>query len=293
MLYEIHNHLLSVSADTLGAELHSIRRNDGTEYLWQGSPRYWEGRATNIFPNCGRFFGGKYTSGGREYSLPCHGLAREAEFVPVEDACGASTLCFELVSSDATRENYPFDFRLRISYRLSGERLACRLCVTNIGDSILPFTLGAHPGFNLPLSGSASFEDYRLDFGPIGRLSRISITPDGFVGGAPTPYPLKDGRFIELKHSLFDNDAMFFEKVPSTVRLISERDSHSVTLCCPQARYIGLWHTNGSDAPFICIEPWLGLPSPQGVIEDLADKADMLRLSSGDSFSFDYTVSFN
>lgn len=293
MLYELRNRLLSVRVDTLGAELYSIRGNDGTEYLWQGSPDYWEGRATNIFPNCGRFFGGSYTYRGREYSLPCHGLAREAEFTPVEDACDASALCFELVSSDATREHYPFDFRLRISYRLDGARLACRLCVENIGDDILPFALGAHPGFNLPLGGSARFEDYRLDFGRLDRLSRINITPDGFVGEGTTPYPLKDGRFIELEHSLFDNDAMFFEGVPSTVRLISERDSHSVTLCCPQARYLGLWHTNGSDAPFICIEPWLGLPSPQGVVEDLADKADLVRLSSGDSFSFDYTVSFN
>lgn len=34
MLYEIKNDKLSVSADTFGAELHSIKL-DGKEYLWQ------------------------------------------------------------------------------------------------------------------------------------------------------------------------------------------------------------------------------------------------------------------
>ncbi|MFR5051309.1 MAG: hypothetical protein ACLTCP_08240 [Ruminococcus bicirculans (ex Wegman et al. 2014)] len=34
MLYEIKNDKLSISADTFGAELHSIKL-DGKEYLWQ------------------------------------------------------------------------------------------------------------------------------------------------------------------------------------------------------------------------------------------------------------------
>lgn len=292
MLHELHNDLLSVRVSERGAELQSvIRRADGTEYLWQGLARYWEGRATNIFPNCGRFFGGVYTCGGREYSLLCHGFAREADFTPCPGA-GADELCLELTDSSATREHYPFGFSLRISYRLCGERLLCRLLVTNTGSGILPFTLGAHPGFNVPLGGG-SFGDYSIDLGSIGRLRRISITPDGFVGGAPTDYPLEEGRYIRLDHHLFDNDAMFFEHVPSSVRLFSPASERSVTVTCPQARYLGLWHTNGTDAPFVCIEPWLGLPSPQGVVEDIWEKADMIRLSAGDSFAFSYTIKFS
>lgn len=34
MLYEIKNDKLSITADTFGAELHSIKL-DGKEYLWQ------------------------------------------------------------------------------------------------------------------------------------------------------------------------------------------------------------------------------------------------------------------
>ena len=292
MIHEIHNDVLTVRVNDHGAELYSVMRADGTEYIWQGLAPYWNGRAMNIFPNCGRFFDGRYTCRGKEYSLKCHGIARDADFTLMPEST-ADTLVFGLDSSDETRAQYPFDFALRISYHLDGERLECRNYVVNTGDGILPFATGAHPGFNVPLTHGLAFSDYRVDFGPVGKLYRVGINGNGFVEGASTPYPLKDGRYIELDHHLFDHDAIFFENVPTSVRLVSDKDDRSVTLTCPQVRYLGLWHTNESDAPFICLEPWIGLPSPQGVVEDIADKASMVRLAVGDSFAFDYTISFN
>lgn len=293
MIHEIHNDILSVRVNDHGAELYSVKRiADGTEYIWQGLSPYWNGRAMNIFPNCGRFFEGKYTYRGKEYSLKCHGIARDADFTLMPEST-PDTLVFGLESNDATRAQYPFDFSLRISYHLVGERLECRNYVTNTGCEVLPFATGAHPGFNVPLTAGLDFGDYRVDFGDIGKLYRVGINGNGFVEGCSTPYPLKDGRYIELDHHLFDHDAIFFENIPSSVRLVSDKDAHSVTLTCPAARYLGLWHTNESDAPFICLEPWIGLPSPQDTIEDITEKAPMVRLSCGDSFAFDYSISFN
>jgi galactose mutarotase-like enzyme len=55
MITGIENDLLRVQASSLGAELQSIvLKKDGTEYLWQGDPTYWKGRAYNLFPICGR-----------------------------------------------------------------------------------------------------------------------------------------------------------------------------------------------------------------------------------------------
>ena len=45
MLYTIHNDALTVAIDGLGAQLMSITAADGTEYLWNGDPAYWAGRA--------------------------------------------------------------------------------------------------------------------------------------------------------------------------------------------------------------------------------------------------------
>ena len=50
MLHTIGNASLKVTASEAGAELWSILGSDGTEYLWQGDPKYWKDRALNIFP---------------------------------------------------------------------------------------------------------------------------------------------------------------------------------------------------------------------------------------------------
>ena len=46
MLITIHNEHLSLTVDTLGAQMMSIRLADGCEYLWQGSPEYWGDRVS-------------------------------------------------------------------------------------------------------------------------------------------------------------------------------------------------------------------------------------------------------
>ena len=37
----LNNELLTVEVSDLGAELQSIKDDEGKEYLWQGDDRYW------------------------------------------------------------------------------------------------------------------------------------------------------------------------------------------------------------------------------------------------------------
>ncbi len=41
MLLTIHNNFLTLTVDTLGAQMMSLKGADGCEYLWQGDPQYW------------------------------------------------------------------------------------------------------------------------------------------------------------------------------------------------------------------------------------------------------------
>ena len=41
MIVTIHNDQLTLTADTLGAQMQSITSYKGTEYLWNGDERYW------------------------------------------------------------------------------------------------------------------------------------------------------------------------------------------------------------------------------------------------------------
>ena len=76
----IRNHAMTVTVDELGAQLMSITAADGTEYLWNGDPAYWTGRAPILFPYVGRLTNDRYTYDGKEYEMTRHGFAKRSEF---------------------------------------------------------------------------------------------------------------------------------------------------------------------------------------------------------------------
>ena len=81
----IENETLCVSINKTGAELWNIFDKDkGVEYLWQGDPKYWSGRAPIMFPVNVRFKDEKFTFKDKMYDMPRMGLAKDADF-KVED----------------------------------------------------------------------------------------------------------------------------------------------------------------------------------------------------------------
>lgn len=49
----IRNDRLTVVCDSMGGEQRAITSEEGIEYLWNGDPRFWKGRAPNAVPLCG------------------------------------------------------------------------------------------------------------------------------------------------------------------------------------------------------------------------------------------------
>lgn len=288
MIYRLHNAFLTVDINDIGAELFSIKSNNGTEYLWQGDQKYWKDRAINLFPICGRLFGLKYTYNGNVYEMKGHGIARGLVFTPVEKT--ETKIIFELLSSEATRKVYPFDFALRIIYTLDKNNLTCTMEVNNTGNETLPFSVGGHPGFNVPLAQGLSFDDYYLEFSEKSSPEKLIFSETCFMTGKTAPFSLHNGKIIDLKHNLFDNDAIFLLGMPSSVTLKSDKDKRSVTMSYPDAKHLGFWHTTKSDAPFVCIEPWYGSPSFDGITDDFSTKADMIRLAPGEENKFSFSI---
>ena len=83
MLITIHNDKLSLTVDTHGAQMMSIRSADGREYLWQGDPAIWPDRAPNLVPVIGRLSGQEHLVEGKKYPMGLHGFAWQAEFIPL------------------------------------------------------------------------------------------------------------------------------------------------------------------------------------------------------------------
>ncbi len=284
----IRNEKLEVTVSDAGAEMQSIRDNEGTEYLWGADPAYWTGRAPNLFPYIGRLTGSTYTLGGNPYTMGIHGFAAQKRFA-LEQKSGYSAV-FVLRDDESTRKMYPFRFSFRVIYRLDGMCLHIVYRVENKGEKTMYFGVGGHPGFSLPFVKGLKFEDYYLEFCDNQTPVRIGLSDTCYCSGDDKPYPLKNGRELALAHSLFDDDAVILAKAAKSVTLKSRKGTKSVRVNYPDMKYLGLWQMSRTKAPYVCIEPWTSLPSRQGVIEDLALQRDLIRLPAGDKYMNEWTI---
>ncbi len=274
MNYTIKNDILTVEIASKGAELMSIKK-DGVEYLWQGLPEYWSGRAYNLFPTCGRMYEGKYTYKGKIYEMKIHGIVRYLECEVYEHS--EDKITFILESNEETRKIYPFDFKYFAEFILDGDKLINKYTAVNTGDTVLPCTFGGHPGFNVPLD-NGDFEDYYLEFSEECSPKEAFFSESGKVDGL-----LRDNKFIDLKHSLFDNDSFFMTGCADSVTLKSDKSERSVTVAYPDFTYLGVWHMPQTDSPYVCIEPWYGSPAVKGHYNDIETMADMFHLAPNES----------
>lgn len=288
MNHSIKNEFLTVTAAEKGAELQSILSGDGTEYLWQGDAKYWSDRALNIFPYVARLNQGKYRMGGEERSMAIHGIAPYRDFAVTEN--DGTRMVFELRSDDATRAEYPREFVFRVIYALEGPELKVTFECENLDEKAMYFGLGGHPGFNVPMARDKKFEDYRLRFGEASDAYRIGFSADCFVTHEDTPFALKNGNVLDLRHDLFDDDAIVLKSMARQVTLECDGDPHAVTVTFPQMQYVGFWHWPRTDAPYVCIEPWCSLPSDADKITVFEEQQDLIRLEAGKTYTNTWSI---
>ena len=287
MLITIDNGALELTVDTLGAQMMSLKRH-GTEYLWQGDSAYWGDRAPILFPFIARLTNDSYKFQGKVYPMTIHGFANASEFAVAKKS--ADALVLELCSSEKTRVHYPIDFVLQVIFRLEGDTLYTTYRVENKSDVTMPFGIGGHPGFKVPVDENERFEDYYLEFSLECQPDRVGFTPAVYLSGHDEAYPLEADKRIDLRHDLFDEDAIILKNMAREVTLRSKASSHSVTVAYPKMPYLGIWHWPHTDAPYVCIEPWSSLPSRQDVVEEFTCKSDLVQLEPGHTYNNTWTI---
>lgn len=288
MLITINNANLRLCIDTLGAQMMGLQSADGIEYLWQGDPRYWSDRAINLFPFVGRLTNDGYRLNGQEYPMGIHGFAYRTDFTAIRHT--QDQLVLELTDDSNTQTQYPFSFSFRVSYALKEDTVAVTYTVQNLSDKTMPFGIGGHPGFNVPLVSGECFEDYILEFSQVCQPDRVGFSPAVYLSGRDELYPLEDGKRIHLCHDLFDEDAVILKNMDRQVTLLSGVSGRGVCVTFPELPYLGIWHCPKTDAPYVCIEPWSSLPSRQGVTEELSCKSDLIHLAPGKTYEVTWTI---
>ncbi len=286
MTYQLKNEYLTVTAKNAGAELTSVKNKEGLEYLWCGDKKYWGRQAPVLFPIVGKVNNNTYTYEGKEYHLTQHGFARDMTFDEVIQK--ENELVFCLYANEQTKEKYPFEFELNITYTLIKNTIKVTYEVENCGTTKMYFTIGAHPAFNCPLIEGEQFEDYYFEFEKVG-ATRLIATPDVLLTGEEKAF---NAEVVPLSLELFKEDAIILSKVVSDkVTLKTFKNSHSVSVNRKEMPFLGLWSPVGG-APFVCIEPWMGHTDYLANSDELSEKKDFISLEAKEKFSCSYEMTF-
>lgn len=305
MSVTIDNGKLSARIVSMGAELKSLREHaTGREYIWQSDPAYWAGAAPILFPIIGGLKNNEYRFDGRTYSMPSHGVVRKTEWQQIGDATlfrgpatpadsseaqnrVASPICsFQTASNAETREMYPFDFNLKVTYTLQDCSLAVRYDVTNTGQGQMWFSIGSHPALNVPFAGGY-LEHYYFHFSAPENMERYF-----FSGGChlnETEPAFDNSRQIFLTRTLFDRGPLIFKNPASKcVTIMNSRNTRRVRVRTDGVPVIALWAPPG--APFACIEPWHGIPDPIDTDGEFTTKEGIMGLAAGATYTTGYAI---
>ena len=262
-IISISSNSLTASIDTMGAQLMSLRKGE-SEYLWQGDSNWWPRRAPILFPIVGVLKDGDAESAEGTISLARHGLARLNQFEVVEQS--ASSVTLKLQSTEETRKAYPYDFELKLIFSVAGDTLTQTYEVTNPANVVLPFTLGAHPAFNIPIPGveAASLDQYYLLFTHSWTSYGPSITDEGLCDYTTPQKLIMDSDTLNLSWELIDREkTITLEDVPDrriTLAANTEASSeaHGIQMDFEGFDYLGIWSA-APGCPFVALEPWCGI----------------------------------
>ncbi len=282
----LENAYLVVEVSDAGAELSRVYdKKKEREVLWNADPKYWGRHSPILFPFVGKLNGGVYHYEGTEYSMSAHGFARDSEFECVELSSEAVT--HRLVSTETTKKNYPFNFELLVTHRLTENHISVEWTVKNTDTKTLYYSIGGHPAFNVD-----SVMGCRLVFDGLDKLSCTGIDlPTGTADAEhPVMLTLTDHVYTVGEHT-FDADTMVFDEGQVKKVTLEEADGTGrVTLICPDAQHVGIWSPVQKNAPFICLEPWLGRCDNKGFTGELKDKYGEQSLEAGKSFRTAYEI---
>lgn len=274
------NEFLSASFNEIGAELKSLVYNE-VEYIWEGRKEVWNASCPLLFPICGGLKEDRYILNGREYTLQKHGFARFKKF-EVENKTDVS-VTFLNKSDPQTKESFPFNYELMVTYTLTDKSLAIDYSVKNLSDNTMYFNIGSHEGYYTP----EGVEDYDIIF-PQNETLDAYVLYGNLISNQKLPI-IKDSNVLPLYDKYFTVDALVFKDLKSRSAILRNRKTgKAVRVDFPDDKYFLLWHKPGS--PYICLEPWNGISDFVDSNYDITIKEGITALDGGEVYKNSHTI---
>lgn len=278
---KLSNQTISVTIEDHGAELSSIRRGE-REYLWNADPAFWKRHSPVLFPIVGSVWNGEFRSHGATYKLGQHGFARDMDFTLLSES--ENEVWYVLRSSDETKQKYPYEFELRIGYRLRGNEVDVLWEVENTGEEEMAFQIGAHPAFYYQQG------DYFKVEPALPILTSRVITEGGCVDPSIRKQTATEQGYLLLDEHTFDDDALVLEGSQLTAVSICDKEKNPYLTVRFTSPLVGLWSPPRKNAPFVCIEPWYGRCDEVRYDGDYENKEHINHLAPHGTFAVGYTI---
>lgn len=265
----LQNDLLTVTIDSQGAQLISIRDAQGVERIWQRDPAFWTGCAPILFPIAGRLREDCYYLDGKRYELPKHGYVRLLPWTL--ESCSHTKAVFLMTEK---HPGFPFDYELRAIFALNGNVLKVTYQVINTGDCTFWYGLGAHEAYATP----GGLDTYTIEFDEVECLANYQLD-DGLLMKEPVILAQNTNK-LPLKTELFSKSALVFCTLKSRgVNLVSSQHERKIRVEFPDHGALMLWNKPGAD--YICIEPWTNAPDFLDSDMQIDHKLGCIRLDPG------------
>ncbi len=279
----IRNDFLTVKISLRGAEMTSIRDQDGIERLWHGDPAFWGKHAPILFPMPGALKEDAYLLEGSPYRLAKHGFARERMFSLESHTGDAAT--FLLAGEAAKDPGFPFAYAFQAHYTLEGKAVRVEYITENLDGRPLWYGVGAHEAYACP----EGIDAYEIRFEHQEPLAHNVLNGSLLTGET---HLIQEGTdTLSLTQSLFANDSLVFTAHRSRSATLQSRiHSRKVRVDFQDFQTLLIW--TPKNAPFVCIEPWTNPPDTMDTDQDITKKPGMIRLNPGEISTLTHVISF-
>lgn len=288
-IIQLHSGSTSAVIQLKGAQMISFKGRDGREVMWQGDPAVWGNSAPVLFPVCGMPKDEQVIIDGVTYPMAKHGFTRNPEFRVEKQGDDFAELV--LTPTEESRPQYPFEFSFHVIYTLRENGFRTDFVVENRSDRVMPFCVGGHPGFIVPMEDGAAYTDYQLVF-PQAETGRNLLVPGGRLVDGEEIIPFEDGHILSLRHDLFDErDALVFPSLNSrSVDLVHRQSGRGLRFRYPKMEVLAVWSMPKKNADYVCLEPWHGMPGQVTESGRFDEKPFVTLLAPGRSHQCGYDV---
>jgi galactose mutarotase-like enzyme len=196
---------------------------------------------------------------GTRLPMPMHGIARQSRFAL--ERADASGFC-ALLQPDANAKNaYPYAYEFRVIYRFGPASLTCEFDLKNLDTRPLPWSAGHHFYFTAPWEPERTRADYRLQI-PAARHLRQDSSGKLVPGPAiPVTASLGNPDWIDTFHlGLTHPTATLASADTGRSGAIQVSIGLDKKIPPPPDSTFVTWSAS-PEAPFYCIEPWMGPPN--------------------------------